>query len=340
MFSIIRNLVIVALVSSLIWLFAEAESLRSVPKTIDVLFYADAKSDRTIDVREGGPGSFRVTLEVEGSAAAIDAADQVFQHAVVFSPGMEAVPREPGEYMVSMQDALRAHPALRALGITFRKINPPEVKVIVDEVETRQLKVAAVIDPEEVDGAVEVRPPTVTVRTTRTEAKMLTEASTAQVKIDAETLRSLVRGRRQSIPNVVVSLPPEMAATVHSTPEPRLADVSFTLRLQTGAVKLATVPVHVRLAPGELGKWDIDIPEQERFFTDVTLTGPLESIRNIENKTTPIVATLVLSFEELEKGIVSKEAEFIDLPPGVKADAANKTVRLSIKRRAVEKKPQ
>ena len=47
----------------------------------------------------------------------------------------------------------------------------------------------------------------------------------------------------------------------------------------------------------------------------------------------PLVATVSLSFEELERSIPSKEAVFCDLPTGLHFDVANKTVRLKIKRR-------
>ena len=339
--SSLRNIAFVLIVTCLIWLFAESESLRPLQSPAEIVFVTEPGSDRIIDVPDGVDvtgGKVRARIELDGGAAAIDKAERVLRRPLVLSPGMEGVPRESGDRLIRLYDAVRAFPELRALGVTIRKVDPQDVRVIIDEMETRQLKVAAVVDSDEVDGVIEVRPPVVTIRLPKSEASKLTEASTVTARLDAEVVRSLARGRRQSVPGVPLTLPPEIAASTHVSIEPRAVDVSLTMKLQTRAITLASVPVHLRMAPGELNKWDVEIPEQDRFITDVTLTGTLEGIKAIEDKSSPVIATVALSFEELERGVATKEVVFLDLPSGVKAEAASKSVRLSIKRRVAEKK--
>jgi hypothetical protein len=338
----LRNIFVVVTITCLIWLFAESESLRTLQSPAEVVFIAETGSDRAVsvpDATEVAGGRVRAQIELEGSAAAIDRAERVLRRPLIFSPGMDGVPREPGDRLIRLVDAVRAHPELRSLGVTIRKIDPPDVRVIVDEMETRQLKVVPAVASEEIDGAIEVRPPVVSIRLPKSQAKLLTEASAVVATLDADVLRSLTRGRRQSIPGVSLSLPSELTSTSNASIEPRVADVSLTMRAQVRTITIASVPVHLRVAPAEFGKWEIEIPEQDRFLTDVSCTGSFEGIAAIENKSVAMVATLPLSFEELERGITSKEVVFLDLPQGVKAEASNRTVRLSIKRRVVDKKP-
>lgn len=342
MLEFIRNALIVIVITCLVWLFAEAESLRTTQGPAEIVFVTEAGSDRVVmlpDSADKLSGRVMTQVEIEGSAASIDAAERVLRRPLRLTPGMDGVPREPGERMVRLAEVLRSHPDLRQLGITVRKIDPAEVRIMIDQIETRELKVVSPVERDDVEGAVEVRPATVKMRLPASQAKLLTESSVLTARLDADVVRSLTRGRRQTVPGVTLALPPELTLPGVVALEPRTVDVSLTMRAQVRTITIPTVPVHVRLAPAELGMWDIEIPEQDRFITDVSCTGPFEGIAALEDRSVTLVATLALSFEELERGVTSKEVVFLDLPPGVKAEAATRNVRLTIKRRAAERTP-
>lgn len=342
MLEILRNALIVIVITCLVWLFAEAESLRTTQGPAEIVFVTETGSDRVVmlpDASDKLSGRVMMQVELEGSAASIDAAERVLRRPLRVTPGMDGVPREPGERLVRLQEVIRSHPDLRELGITVRKIDPAEARIIIDEVETRELKVVSPVERDDVEGAVEVRPATVKVRLPASQARLLTDSSVLIARLDAEVVRSLARGRRQTVPGVTLTLPPELTLPAAVALEPRTVDVSLTMRAQVRTITLRTVPVHVRLAPAELGTWDIEIPEQDRFITDVACTGPFEGIAALEDRSVTLVATLALSFEELERGITSKDVVFLDLPPGVKAEAVTRNVRLTIKRRTAEKTP-
>jgi hypothetical protein len=114
---------------------------------------------------------------------------------------------------------------------------------------------------------------------------------------------------------------------------PARADVALTVRAREVTVRLASVPVQLRIPPAELPNWDIRVPEADQFISDVAVTGPADQVRGIQSGTVQIVAVVPLSFEELERGIASKEAVFVGLPGNVKAEAARRTIRLTITRR-------
>ena len=342
MLEFIRNALIVIVITCLVWLFAEAESLRTTQGPAEIVFVTEAGSDRVVmlpDSADKLSGRVMTQVEIEGSAASIDAAERVLRRPLRLTPGMDGVPREPGERMVRLAEVLRSHPDLRQLGITVRKIDPAEVRIMIDQIETRELKVVSPVERDDVEGAVEVRPATVKMRLPASQAKLLAESSVLTARLDADVVRSLTRGRRQTVPGVTLALPPELTLPGVVALEPRTVDVSLTMRAQVRTITIPTVPVHVRLAPAELGMWDIEIPEQDRFITDVSCTGPFEGIAALEDRSVTLVATLALSFEELERGITSKEVVFLDLPPGVKAEAATRNVRLTIKRRTAERTP-
>ncbi|MBX3408855.1 MAG: hypothetical protein KF859_03105 [Phycisphaeraceae bacterium] len=339
MWNIVRNIIIVTLLTVLVWLFAEGESLRAVQVQTDMVLTAEPASDRVIDLIEPGLTSAAratVLVEIEGSNAATDGAERTLRKPLKIIPGIAGVPLEKGEHSLNLREVVRQHPEVRGRGITIKRVEPATLRVYVDQIETRSVKVIASVSADELEGAAELRPSMATVRLPSRFAAKLSETSSATARISPESLASLTRGRRQTLTGVPIVLPQEVAEDPHTLLEQTRADVTLTLRTRTRSIKIASVPVHVRIAPGELANWDIDIPEQDRFLVDVTLSGPGEAIQAIEDKTVQVIATLPLSFEELERQIPSKEVIFADLPAGVRAEAINRTVRLTITRRAPE----
>jgi hypothetical protein len=335
---IARNIIVVTSLTVLVWLFAEGESLRTVQVQTDMIMTSEPASGRVIDLTEPGYGSSRATVlvEVEGSNAATDAAERILRKPLKIIPGVAGVPLEKGEHTLSLREVVRQHPEVRGRGVTIKRVEPATLRVYIDQIETRSVKVVPSVAAEELEGAAELRPSMVTLRLPSRFAAKLSEATIATARISSESLAPLARGRRHTLTGVPIALPAEVTDDPHTVLEQTRADVTLTLRTRTRSVKIASVPVHIRIAPGELGNWDIDIPEQDRFLVDVTLSGPAEAIQAIEDKTAQVIATLPLSFEELERQIPSKEVIFTDLPAGVRAEAINRTVRLTIVRRAAD----
>src|SRR5438094_723468 len=91
----------------------------------------------------------------------------------------------------------------------------------------------------------------------------------ADITIDgpAAALARLNPGRKETITGVRLAPAAGLAAIPRlRIVEPTTVDISLTLRSKTATIKIASVPVHVRIAPSELNKWDIEIPEQDRFL--------------------------------------------------------------------------
>src|SRR5262249_48101907 len=107
-FSSIKSFILICLVTLLIWLLAESESLRVEKVQVRVQFFAGPDSGRLVRVEPGQDFAGTVTLRLEGSTARVDALVNDLKKEVRLEPGTEGVPAEPGRHTVQLQSALRS----------------------------------------------------------------------------------------------------------------------------------------------------------------------------------------------------------------------------------------
>lgn len=332
----IKSYGMVTLITAVIWVFAEAESLRTKQISAEVIFQGDPSGERVIDVADGQGWRGRVELTVEGSAAGLDRLQsRLNRQPIKLTPGMDGVPVEAGEQAVDLRLALRAHPDLREMGATISKTDPASVKVRADQMVPRELRVDVQAPDGELDGVPETRPAKVTVRLPASDAASLGPQATAVAKLDGSMLSKLVPGRVETVTGVAVTLPTWIAPGRASI-EPSTVDVQLKLRSRTATVTVPSVPVQVRMAAVEMGKWDVEIPEADRFIRDVKVTGPSDLVNQVKTGEIKVVATVSLGFEELEKGVTSKEVSFTDFSSQLplKFEADNRVVRVTVRKRA------
>lgn len=335
MWNRIKSISLVTIITLVIWVFAEAESLRTKQISAEVSFQSEPSGERVIDVPEGQGWRGRIELTVEGSAAGLDRLQsRLSRQAIKLIPGMDGVPVDPGEPTVDLKLALRAHPDLREVGATITKTDPATVRVRIDRMVVRDLRVEVQAPDGELDGVPETRPATVKVRMPAAEAASLGADAPAVAKLDGPMLQKLVAGRVETITGVPVSLP-AWANNGRARIEPPSVDIQLKLRSRTAAYTVPSVPVQVRLAAVELGKWDVDVPESDRFIRDVKVTGPSDLVNQVRSGEIKVVATVSLAFEELERGVTTKEVSFTDFASQLplKFEAENRVVRLKITRR-------
>jgi hypothetical protein len=334
-----RNFLMLALVTVLIWLLAEAESLMGDRSRVELAFRAEQDSGRYIRAEEF-PGA--VTVRLEGSTAAVDELNSRFRRAIRLEPGMEGIPLEPGRHSVDLRTVLRALPLVREAGATIVEVDPPNVMVVVDNLVMRDAKVR-VETPlgSAVDGIPEANPATVQLRMPEAHARQITEEFHVIAALDATMLSGLPAGR-SILREVRLDLPERLRGVEGAVRmQPSTVSVTLTLRSRTDSTVLNTVPVHVRLAPTETGMWDITMPAESRILNDVTVMGPSDQIASIREGRLRPIAYVPVSFEELEKAAASgepllKEPVFSDLPLQLRIEinAPQKVVQLSVKRRA------
>jgi len=332
----IKNILLVTIIAALVWIFAESETLRTSDVRLELQLIADASGQHVARPADESTWSPNITVELSGAAGRMDNIQALALRPVRLAPGSPGVPAEPGDYAIDIRQALAALPELTGRGITITRCEPASIRIRIDELISREFKIVVQANAE-LEGPPEVRPALAVISMPRRIADAIPADTVLTARIDADTLARLVPGRREVLTNVRLSLPDAHADALrpdaHARIDPPAAQIALTLRARSASTEIASVPVQVRLAPIELARWEIAIPDQDRFIANVRVTGPADLIELVKRGELKITATLALSFEELERGITSKEVTFSDLPSSLKVEADNRTVKLSVKRR-------
>ena len=327
----------VTLVTVVIWTFAESESLTSRSVRAEVALESDAATDRAVEITDPAWRD-RVDVAIEGATAAVSEAEAILRRPICLRPGMPGVPTEAGEQTADLAAALRSLPDLQGKPVTIVRADPPTVRIRIDQLLTRELKVVVDAPGAELDGQAEARPATVNIIAPDADAKRLTESSVAIARISPETLTRLVPGRKETISNVAIELPLEVAGP-RARAAPARVEVALTLKSRTATYTLASVPVYILVAAVEYERWDISVPPEDRFLTDVQVSGPSDMVDQVRRGEIKVTAKVELSFDELERGISSKEVSFSQIPTPLVFKADNTRVRLLIKRRTPNGQP-
>lgn len=342
MWRLIKTWSIVIPVTLLIWVFAEAESLRTlnvatsfaIRPPVDQRQVVDAIDDAGQPIADGGAARRR-TVSIEGPAAAIQWAETVLREGVVLTPGMgEQFGSSRGSRELDLAAVLRSYPPLQGLGVTIKSVDPPRVRVVVDDVVERKVGVVVELPDGQTDGPPVVSPPEVVMRIPSEAAAKLPEGAQAVARIDRSTWDRLVPGRRESVP-VSVQLPKSLEGVRNVTITPARVTIDLTVRSRTDSVTIPTVPVHIRAPAAELERWDVKI-KGRALLNDVKITGPADVIQRIRDGGVTVVAYVPLTYEDLERQITSKEAVYADLPTTVRFEPETPLIELEITRRASE----
>ena len=339
MWTTVRTFLIVSVITVLIWAYAEAESLTTKSLRVDLNFLGDPQSGRFVEVADSQGWTGRAEILFEGSTASIGNLEPALRKGISLQAGASGVPLEPGEYVVDLNQVLRAVRELDAKGVTVVRVEPQTLKVTVDTLVSREVKVVTDVAGAVVDGAVEVKPQKAKITLPSSLAGRLTAESAVTARIPPDSISRLVPGRLETIPGVPLLPPTSLPATPRITIDPDRADVVLKLRSRTDVFTIASVPVHIKIAVGEIGRWNISVPEEDRFIRDVKVSGPSDLVDRVGRGEIRVTAVLPLSFDELERGITTKDVVFAEVPTDLKFDADRTTVRLGISRRAPGETP-
>ncbi|MEL7473153.1 MAG: hypothetical protein AAGK04_07540 [Planctomycetota bacterium] len=332
----VRMGIVVIVVTLLVWAFAENESLRAQSLEIAVNVRA-GREDRLltpIASREGERWDGGVQVVVEGSVASVERLRATVRDGVELVAGEELTLQE-GENAVDLVAALQRHEAFR--GVVVREVEPGSIDLRVDTLEELELPVRGVAEGVRLEGPPVVTPVRVVLRAPRRLIAELLEIvgddASAVARLSESMLASLPEGRSQELQSVLVTPPASMVGEPGVTITPPTVDVRVTLRSRTASTVVSTAPVHVRLPAVELGLWDVRIVG-EAVLRDVRVSGPADLVASVASGSTPVVATVPLTFEDLERGIESKAAKFATLPSPLRFEVEDSIVRLEIRRRS------
>lgn len=330
-----RTFIVVTILALLVWILAESQTLR-IQSAAGQIRFETGSNTRVVRVNPTDPFRGTVELRLSGSAGRMDDLLEALRQPIAVNVDSES-PSGTGLRVVNLRDALRLTPEFEQSGISLIEVNPRFVQVEVDELVQRDVPVRIELPDVEVQGAARAEPETVRFSLPRSISEALpVEEAYVRATVQPDQIANLPTGRPQRIASVRVVPSPALAEAWQARQSRAQVGVTLTLRSRTETEVLPTVPVQVRVAPTELLRFDISIPEEDRFLHDVTVRGPSTAIERMRNDPNlRPVAVIALSFEELERGLTAKDAIFV-FPPGLdglEATADDVNVSLSITRR-------
>ena len=159
------------------------------------------------------------------------------------------------------------------------------------------------------------------------------------VRLSEDDLRRRIPGQAETITDVRVALPAEIAASDWwggAPLSPATVDVTITVRAQVRSITFASVGVLLCVAPVDYNDRDV-LARSTAGTCDVTLTGPSDVIGQFERGERRLDGLVRLPFQDMEAGVaagtITREAQLGPLPPGVTAVCEDTRVELGIRRR-------
>lgn len=310
----LKTIALVSFFTVLIWAFAEGESLQTKRTEAEVMFPSQVADGWSVRVAEGQAWRGWVELAVEGPTASVDGLESVLRQSLSITPGMEGLPRASGEYAVDLRQALRGLPAFRTRGISVLSVDPPTVRVVVDELTLVSLPVVVDAPAGELAAPAQVvGPAEASVRMPTRVAESLPSGAGLFARVRPEALASLREGVRST---VQARVEPDEALSAAAGSEllgidPAQVDVQLTVRSKTASVVVQRMTVDIRGQLDELSEWEITMDPPD--LKDVRVTGPSELTEKLGPGGGLSLRPFVwVAYDELREGTLTKTVEFSD----------------------------
>ncbi len=326
-----RTLGVVVVLSGLVWVLAESQTLRSESLTLGVTIKGEADGASLVRISDG-TWTGQIELTIEGSAALVSDARDRLGGRVELVVGRE-LPSEPGDHVVMLQDALRLTQALLDSGVSIAEVRPETVPISIARAAEIEAPVIVRAPLGRLEGAPRAEPPVVRIRGPKDAIDALNNGAFEVVaQIGEDALDGLLPGVPEVLQDIRLEMPESLRRTWGVTLVPDAADVTVMVRTRTRTHTIPRLPVQVVLPPPELGRWRITLAAEDTDLFDVTIAGPSEGVEQVISGASRPMAVLSLSFDELERGITSKRAQIVLLPQGVTARVEDAEIRLTIER--------
>lgn len=335
----VRTALVALVLAGLIWVLAESQTLRSQSVRIQAAVLGPEAAPGASVVRVGAGQGWNGTIEVELLGSSVRTAELVdrLRAPVTLLLGRELGALEPGRQTIDLREALRRAEVFVDSGVTIDAVSPAELIVEVDVLEAVDAPVRVVVEGADVelDGPASAVPASVRALVPR--GAVLDRADSLDLPVHVvamvsdEEVEALPAGREATLVSIPVRLPGALGESAWGVVfDPGAVDVRLRVRGRLERLVVERVPVEVRVAPAELGRWRVEIPPADRDLVGVTLVGPAAAIERVRSGEIRPVAVVALSFEQLELGVDTAPAVVTGLPTGVRAEPASGEVRLTI----------
>jgi len=329
-----KEVLAVVVVTTLIWLYAEAESVATTNVETFVRLSAPEGADRVVNpVDPSWTGE--ISIRLQGARGSIDAAKSALARGVDLTLGAGGIPGRPGQHSINLQNAIQNATLQDHTGVVVASVDPPTLTVDVETI-VRFADVPIRFDPPEgmlIAGDIVIEPAIATVTAPQSVVERVIGGDApleAMVRLSVVDLDSLVPGVPRTMTGTL-ELPDNLLANPDVTISPQSVLVTLRIQSQLGEVELPSVPVWEWIPPPEADNWMITIDPP--FLSDLTITGPIDLIRRIESGEIRVVGAVELTSEILQAGGGELHVLFPWLPDRLQVTADSETVSVTAVRR-------
>lgn len=337
----IKMITIVSIITAVVWLFAEGESLTTRTETIRVQFVVGESNRgllrlRVVDAFQGG-----VTLELTGSQIGIEAARRALGASVELTPADLDFPLADGVYQVDLASVLAESEQLAGSGVKITSTTPARVTVEYTRLETIEIPVRPIVEGVDLAEEPTVEPARATVRI----PTALPDAARQAIQVRALVPEAQLQGVAEGIQltrSVGLTLDDasrqlrdvELVTTARAT-------VQFTVESTAAEQDLASVPVWLVVPPSLSEQWSVELASNQTVLR-ARIRGPRDAVERIASSETPLIAVVSLDANEMLSRVGTKEVSWFvlresqlrPLPRGVEVISAEPSaVNLTITER-------
>lgn len=338
----IRMIVIVSVVTAVVWLFAEAESLTTRTESIRIQFVAGEANEGLLRVRVVDTFAGTASVELTGSQGGIDSARRALGSVLSLDPSDLAFPLADGVYPVDLASVLAASQELSGTGVKVSSTTPARVSVEYTRLEVITVPVRVQFPVIDLEGEPSVEPAEVQVRI----PVAMGAAARERIEAIARVPESQLAGLAEGVPiSRTVTLTLDDASRQLRDVEmvsPQRATVRFTVESTASEASLASVPVWVVVPPSLSEQWSVELAANQSVVR-ARVRGPREAVQRMTASETPLIAVVALDSADMLGRVgtkeiswfVRREGQLQPLPRGVEViEAERSVVNLTITERA------
>ena len=262
---------IVTVVAVLIWLWAAGETRETDERTFRVQFTTQMPTEHVVQ-----PNEMTLAVEIEGSRSALRSA------AAMGLPIVLTLDAGLGDHPADLARLLNDHADLRDARISVISTDPPTQDLTIYKLTA---STARVEEPDlgrlQIDGAVVIDPPQVTVHLPQRLQRRLGTDLTVKALLDPAQLDDLNPGEPARL-TARLQLPESLGSQRSVSITPTAVTVSFTARSNIRETTLPTVPVHISGPWKDHDEYVVEVTEADQFLENVTVTADAALIDRIE----------------------------------------------------------